>query len=127
MKDPVDTLIKSVNWKVGNFSALPIVFGLVMAALDIAMMGMIKQVSTGSLSYGVGLPLATASYALQPYIFLKALKYENMTVVNLIWNLMSDVIVTLMGVLWFGESIKGLRWVAIGMSLVSLTIFAYTD
>jgi multidrug transporter EmrE-like cation transporter len=50
-----------------------------------------------------------------------------MTVVNLIWNLMSNVIVTLMGVFWFGESIKGLRWVAIGMSLVSLTIFAYTD
>jgi len=127
MKDIVDTWIKSVNWKVGNFSVLPIAFGLVMAMLDIAMMGMIKQVSAGTLSYGVGFPLATASYALQPYIFLKALNYENMTVVNLIWNLMSDVVVTLMGVFWFGESIKGLRWVAIGMSLVSLTIFAYTD
>jgi len=127
MKDAVDTWIKSVNWKVGKFSMLPIVFGFVMAALDIVMMGMIKQVSIGSLSYGVGFPLATASYALQPYIFLKALGYENMTVVNLIWNLMSDVIVTLMGVFWFGESIKGLRWVAIGMSLISLTIFAYTD
>jgi len=127
MKDVIDTWIKSVNWKVGKFSVLPIAFGLVMAMLDIAMMGMIKQVSAGTLSYGVGFPLATASYALQPYIFLKALNYENMTVVNLIWNLMSDVVVTLMGVFWFGESIKGLRWVAIGMSLVSLTIFAYTD
>jgi multidrug transporter EmrE-like cation transporter len=127
MKDGIDTWIKSVNWKVGKFSVLPIAFGLVMAMLDIAMMGMIKQVSAGTLSYGVGFPLATASYALQPYIFLKALNYENMTVVNLIWNLMSDVVVTLMGVFWFGESIKGLRWVAIGMSLVSLTIFAYTD
>jgi hypothetical protein len=127
MKYSVDTLIKSMNWKVGNFAILPILFGFVMAVLDIAMMGMVKQVSVGSLSYGVGFPLATAAYALQPYIFLKALGYETMTVVNLIWNLMSNVIVTLMGVFWFGESIKGLRWVAIGMSLVSLTIFAYTD
>jgi multidrug transporter EmrE-like cation transporter len=50
-----------------------------------------------------------------------------MTVVNLIWNLMSDIIVTLSGVFLFGESIKGLRWLAIGMSVFSLCLLAYTD
>jgi multidrug transporter EmrE-like cation transporter len=35
--------------------------------------------------------------------------------------------VTLAGVFFFGESIKGLKWLAIAMSLFSLAIFAYSD
>jgi len=127
MKDIVDAWIKSVNWKIGKFSMLPIFFGTVMAILDIFMMSSVKMINTGTLSYGFGFPFATIVYATQPYIFLKALNYENMTVVNLIWNLMSDVIVTLQGVFVFGESIAGLRWLAVCMSIVSLTLFAYTD
>jgi multidrug transporter EmrE-like cation transporter len=127
MKDIVDAWIKSVNWKIGNFSMLPIFFGTLMAVLDIFMMSSVKMIKTGSLTYTFGLPFATIVYALQPYVFLKALNYENMTVVNLIWNLMSDVIVTLQGVFIFGESIAGLRWLAVSMSIVSLILFAYTD
>ena len=47
--------------------------------------------------------------------------------VNLVWNLSSDVLVTLMGVLWFGEKIQGARWIAVCMSLVALALFAYTS
>lgn len=127
MKDFIDTWIKSVNWKYGRFSLLPIFFGVLMASLDIVMMSTTKMISIKEVTYGSGLLFATIAYALQPYIFLKALNYENMTVVNLVWNLVSDVIVTLSGVFFFGESIKGLRWLAICMSIVSLTIFAYTE
>jgi len=127
MKDFLDTWIKSVNWKYGSFSMLPIFFGVLMALLDIVMMATTKMISMKEITYGNGLIFATLTYALQPYIFLKALNYENMTVVNLIWNLVSNVIVTLSGVFFFSESIKGLRWLAICMSIVSLTIFAYTD
>lgn len=127
MKDPVDIFIKSVNWKFGNFSLLPIFLGTVMAILDIFMMSSVKMIKEGTLSIGFGLPFSTVVYAIQPYVFLKALNYENMTVVNLIWNLMSDIIVTLQGVFVFGESIAGLRWLAVSMSLVSLVLFAYTD
>lgn len=127
MKDVIDAWIKSVNWKVGRFSMLPIFFGTLMAVLDIFMMSSVKMINTGTLSYAIGFPFATVIYALQPYVFLKALNYENMTVVNLIWNMMSDVIVTLQGIFVFGESIAGLRWLAVCMSLLSLTLFAYTD
>jgi multidrug transporter EmrE-like cation transporter len=66
-------------------------------------------------------------YALVPLVFIRALRYEGMVVTNLVWNLMSNIIVTLQGVFIFGESIKGLRWVGIAMSLVSLALLAYTD
>jgi len=125
--DIIDKFIKSTNWKIGSFNVLPIVFGTIMALIDIAMMSTVKMTSTGGITTAVGVPLSMALYALEPLVFLKAMKYEGMVVTNLVWNMLSDVIVTLQGILIFGESIKGLRWVGIGMSMVALSIFAYTD
>ncbi|NDB81791.1 MAG: hypothetical protein EB127_03445 [Alphaproteobacteria bacterium] len=127
MGDIVDQFIKSYKWKFGSFNLLPIVFGLTMATLDIGMMSVSKITSKGELAYSTGLLLSTLIYAPQPYLFLKALKFENMTGVNLIWNLTSNLLVTLTGVFYFGESIAGMRWVAICMALFSLVLFAYTS
>jgi multidrug transporter EmrE-like cation transporter len=126
-KDFVDGAIKSVNWKAGKFDLLPIVFGIVMALIDISMMGTLKLVDQGKMAYSMGFPIATLLYAFEPYVFLKAMAHSNMVVTNLIWNLASNILVTLAGVLFFGESIKGLKWLAIGLSLFSLAIFSYTD
>jgi hypothetical protein len=126
-KDFVDGAIKSVNWTVGKFDLLPIVFGIVMALIDISMMGTLKLVNQGNLAYSTGFPIATLLYAFEPYVFLKAMTHSNMVVTNLIWNLASNILVTLAGVFFFGESIKGLKWLAIGLSLFSLGIFAYSD
>lgn len=127
MKDFVDGLIKSVNWTVGKFDMLPIVFGTVMALIDITMMGTLKLVDQGKLAYAVGLPVATLLYAFEPYVFLKAMTHSNMVTTNLIWNLASNILVTLTGVFFFRESIKGLKWLAIALSLFSLAIFAYSE
>lgn len=128
MPDVIDLIVGNPKkWKMGNFDLLPIAFGMSMALVDIVMMASVKMVSQGTLGYGLGMVGATLMYATQPYIFLKAMAFSNMTVVNLIWNLMSDVIVTAGGILIFGETIHGLRWVAIGMALFSLGLFAYTD
>jgi hypothetical protein len=126
-KDALDVFISKTNWKYGSFSILPIVFGLAMATIDVVMMFTAKFVSLGSISYGLGLTIATLVYSVQPYLFIKATRLESMTVSNLIWNLTSDVLVTFSGVMVFKESIRGLRWVAIGMSMIALLLFAYTD
>ena len=126
-KDFLDKLITSVNWKINGFNTLPILFGTCMAIVDIFMMSVTKMVSIGSISSSVGVPLAISLYAMEPLIFLRAMKYEGMVVPNLVWNLMSNIIVTLQGVLVFGETIKGLRWLGISMSLLSLSLLAYTN
>jgi multidrug transporter EmrE-like cation transporter len=127
MKDFVDVLIQSVNWKLGSFDLLPIFFGIVMALVDITMMGTLKFVDQGKLAYNIGFPIATLLYAFEPYVFLKAMAHSNMLTTNLIWNLASNILVTLLGVFFFKEKVKGLKWLAIGLSLFSLGIFAYSD
>ena len=125
--DLFDSIIERMNWKIGNFALRPILFGVAMALVDNVMMGTIKLVHTGGLSGTFAIPFSAALYALEPLIFLKAMKFESMTVVNLIWNMMSNILVTLQGVFIFGESIKGIRWLGISMSLVSLAILAYSN
>jgi drug/metabolite transporter (DMT)-like permease len=46
---------------------------------------------------------------------------------NLTWDLMSDILVTLQGVLVFGETINPLRWIGVFTAFIALSIFAYTD
>lgn len=109
------------------FSFTPILFGATMSLLDILMMSIAKIVSKGKLPYTTGLTIATGIYAFEPLIFFRSLKYESMTAMNLIWDLTSDIMVTLIGVFYFKESIKGLRWLAIMFAIFSLGLFAYTD
>jgi multidrug transporter EmrE-like cation transporter len=125
--DWLDVFIKQVNWKIGTFSLLPIAFGAVMAFMDVIMMFTAKFVHLHKISYPVGLAVATAVYAVEPYLFFRSMNYESMTAMNLIWDLSSDIVVTLAGLFVFGESIKGLRWIAIAMSIISLGLFAYTE
>jgi len=125
--DPIDRVIKTANWKWNGFDLLPASFGIFMALLDVIMMASAKLVSLDVIPYGVGLPLATLAYAFQPFLFIKALQFEDMVVVNLIWNLASDVIITAVGLFYFREKISDLRWVAMFFSLVSIALFSYTD
>jgi multidrug transporter EmrE-like cation transporter len=127
MKDMIDKFISSINWKINNINTLPIFFGSMMALVDIFMMTTIKMVHNGTLKSIVGVPISMSLYALEPLLFLKAMKYEGMIVTNLVWNLMSNIIVTLQGILIFGESIKGLRWIGITMSVFSLALMTYTN
>jgi multidrug transporter EmrE-like cation transporter len=126
-KDLVDKLISQVNWKIGSFNTLPIFFGTIMALLDILMMSSVKMIHQGTMPASWGIPFSVGIYALEPLIFLKAMNYEGMIVTNLVWNLMSNIIVTLEGMFIFGESIKGIRWLGVSMSVVSLCLLAYTD
>lgn len=110
-----------------GFSITPILFGVAMSTLDIFMMSIAKLSSKGKIPYGTGLGIATSIYALEPFIFFRSLKYENMTTMNLVWDLTSDIMVTLIGVFYFKESIKGVRWLAVLFAIFSLGLFAYTD
>ena len=125
--DSIDKWIKTKDWKYGKFDLLPVSFALGMTVLDLLMMGTAKLVYLNAMPYGVGLAFATIVYSIQPFLFIKALEFENMTVVNVIWNLASDTLITALGIFYFGEKIGGLRWAAMFLSVISIGLFSYTD
>ena len=98
-------------------------FGLVLALVDATMMPLIKGVSKRALPRWVML-IPTLVYALDPWIFLKALNLESMVVMNFVWDLLSGLLVTFFGIVLLGERLPATK--AIGVVLSFIAIFFLT-
>jgi multidrug transporter EmrE-like cation transporter len=89
----------------GSFNLQPIVYGTYMATVDVFMLGILKAINLGWMNK-VFIFLPTLLYSMQPWVFLASLKFEGLTVMNLMWDVMSDVLVTFMGLFFFQEKLK---------------------
>ena len=102
---------------------MSILIGLLLAVFDLFNMAMMKNISLNR-SPKMLMGLVTALYAVQPWIFIKGLNFTSMTVLNLSWDLLSDILVTLSGLLYFRESLTEYKIVGVLFALVALTLFA---
>jgi len=105
---------------------IPLGFATVMAIIDSIGLGLLKQISTKAVSFSF-MPIAALIYAIQPFIFLKSLSYESMTVMNILWNLISDIIVTFVGIFILGEQIGFRKAVGIVFSFIAIYLFTFED
>jgi len=109
----------AVNW-------IPIGIATAMAGIDTLAFSILKKISLKELG-AVFIPLSMAIYSIQPVIFLQALKFENMTVVNLLWNMMSNILVTFTGLVLLQEKVGLIKGVGIALSFVAIYLLTYED
>ena len=109
-----------------TFQSVPFRFGLAMATIDVLMLSIIKLISKDNrlLRWMV---VPTLMYAVQPWIFLQSLTFESLTVMNLMWDVISDVLVTTVGVVFFKEQIGIYKVFGVLLSLVSITLLSMGD
>lgn len=105
-----------------NKNLTSIAIGLVLAVFDLLNMGAIKNVSRGAFKPAV-MWIVTILYAAQPWIFLKGLNYTSMAVLNLSWDLISDILVTLSGLFYFRESLTNYKMLGVLFAVVSIILF----
>lgn len=98
-------------------------FGAAFATLDSISLPIIKGVSQGWNPWMILVPMVL--YGLSPLMFLKALEKETLTIMNLVWDLSSDVLVTLIGLLVFAERLPPLKILGVCLSFVSLFLMSY--
>ena len=108
------------------FNLVPVAFATLMATMDAVVLAWIKDYSLVILSWKF-VPLAMFIYGLQPYVFLQSLRYESMTVMNIMWDLISDVLVTATGLLYFKEKLTPVKQGALGLAFVAILMFACDD
>ena len=94
-----------------------------MATVDAFMLGFIKAISLGWINTNL-LFIPAIIYAIQPFIFYKALSIETMTVMNLLWDVISDVLVTFEGLYFFGEKISHRKMWGVALSFVSIILLS---
>ena len=105
-------------------NTIPLMYGTYMACIDVFMLGLLKAIHLGWVNKAL-IFLPTVIYAMQPWIFLSSLKFESMTVMNLLWDVISDVGVTFSGLVFFGEKITRTKMVGVGLSLVSIFLLTW--
>jgi len=64
-------------------------------------------------------------YAASPFLFLEGLKGETLTILNLIWDLSSDLIITLIGLFFFHESLSYTKTLGVLFSFMALFLLSY--
>ena len=101
----------------------PLLYGVYMAAIDTLMLGLIKAISLGWFPK-TAMVVPTAIYALQPWIFSAALKHESTVVMNLLWDVISDVMVTASGLLFFKEKVSSTKLIGVFLAIVSIFLMS---
>ncbi len=105
-----------INWRTLSFGAA---FGL----MDSITLPTIKAVSKGWSMWWMIIPVLL--YGASPFLFLKALEKETLTIMNLVWDLSSDLIVTIIGLFIFAESISPTKLVGVLFSFIGLFLMSY--
>jgi multidrug transporter EmrE-like cation transporter len=105
---------------------IPIAFATGMAMIDSLAFSILKKISLKELGM-MFLPLSMLIYSSQPVIFLQALKFENMAIVNLLWNMMSNILVTFTGLVLLQEKVGLFKGIGIALSFVAIFLMTYED
>lgn len=102
----------------------PVAYASLMASVDILSLSLVKAVHAGTVPLIGGLVASVAFYATQPLLFYKALTFEGMAVINLLWNVISSIVVTLVGILYFKETLTNTKLLGAAFSIVAITLLS---
>lgn len=105
-----------INWRT-------ITYGLTFGTLDAIALPIVKGVSTGWDKAWMLVPVLL--YATSPFILLSALRQETLTIMNLVWDLTSDLIVTFIGLVIFAESLSPMKFLGVLFSFLALFCMSY--
>lgn len=103
--------------------------GLGQASIDVFALSIVKvAASTASKSNVIKLMiLPMISYMFQPVITYFLLQTETLVATNLIWDLTSDILVSLIGIFYFGERLGRVRIAGILVGMIALVLLAQKD
>ena len=108
------------------FNTIPFAFAATMASIDSTMLTLIKYITTQKHHTG-WLILPMIVYSLQPVLFYLSMEYETLTVMNLLWDVISDVVITMIGLFIFREKIGPYKKVGVIFSLLSIVLLSLND
>jgi drug/metabolite transporter (DMT)-like permease len=105
------------------FRILPILFAVGMAGIDAIALPIVKYINQGVYPLALIL-IPMLIYAFQPLLFYLSLNYSTLTSMNIMWDLMSDVIVTLIGLLYLKEKLHLTSKLGLVFAFIAILLFA---
>ncbi len=110
-----------------HFDTIPVALGIVMSIIDVIMMGSVKQLFMNGTLWSIRIIPFIVLYALQVPLFGVAMSFTGIAVMNLMWDLISNILVTATGLLWFGESVGRYKRAGIVFAFIALTLLSISE
>ena len=109
-----------------NFGIYGLFVAFILAINDVISFGIAK--STFLKTYSIGwLIIPVILYGLQLPLFYYGLKFSSMSILNISWNLISNILVTLVGFFYFKEKVSNVEMVGLIFAFISIGCFTYHD
>ena len=109
----------------GEYKALGL--GFLLALSDVFNFSIVKMLRTGQLKNMALMAIPTTVYALQPWIVYFSLGFSTLTVMNLLWDVMSDILVTAVGLFYFKETISFKKHIGVMFALMAVFLLGGPD
>jgi drug/metabolite transporter (DMT)-like permease len=110
-----------------QFDLTALGFGGTMALIDALILSSLKAYNLGWFQWRGILLISMLVYSMQPLLFLQSLQYNSLTVMNLLWDVMSDVVVTAIGVFYFSEKLTKFKKLGVFFSIISIFLLTWHD
>ena len=110
-----------------QFDLTSLGYGGAMAFIDASILSALKAFHLGWIQWRGILIISMLVYACQPLLFLQSLSHSSMTIMNLLWDVASDVLVTAIGVFYFSEKLTKFKRMGVLLSIVSVILLTWKD
>jgi drug/metabolite transporter (DMT)-like permease len=110
-----------------QFDLTALGFGGTMALIDAFILSSLKAYNLGWIQWRGILLVSMLVYSMQPLLFLQSLQYNSLTVMNLLWDVMSDVIVSAIGIFYFSEKLTKFKKLGVFFSIISIFLLTWHD
>jgi multidrug transporter EmrE-like cation transporter len=110
-----------------TFDLTALGYGGTMALIDSLILSSLKAFHLGWLQWRGILIIAMLVYSFQPLLFLQSLNHNSLTVMNLLWDVMSDVSVSVIGLFYFKEKLNNLKKAGVLLSIISIILLTWKD
>jgi len=98
-----------------------------MAFIDAFTLSALKAFHLGWIQWRGIIMISMLIYACQPLLFLQSLSHNSLTVMNLLWDVTSDILVTAIGIFYFSEKLTPLKRMGVLLSLVSVILLTWKE
>jgi drug/metabolite transporter (DMT)-like permease len=102
-------------------------WGGLMALMDSIILSLLKAYNIGLIQWNGIILISMLVYSIQPLIFLESLKGNGLIIMNLLRDVMSDILVTSVGLLYFSEKLTNSKKIGVLLSVISVILLSLKD
>jgi drug/metabolite transporter (DMT)-like permease len=110
-----------------QFNLTGLGWGGLMALMDSTVLSLLKAYNIGWIKWNGVILISMLIYSIHPIIFLESLKTNGLIIMNLLFDVLSDIIITCVGLFYFSEKLTSIKKVGVSLSIISVILLSWKD